>query len=118
MGQPEQTDHEAAGLGAGHRGFDRFPAPAIFAAREDLIAVDEIGQGLGFLAETMNDVAVIDHMRMGSASALGSPAARESLDGSAGEEQFDAIVEDAGLQVMADQPRGNGIEDLAQHEAA
>lgn len=63
-------------------------------------------------------MVVVDHMRMSPASALGSPAAREGLDGPASEEQFDSIVEDARLQVVANQPRGDGVEDLAQHEAA
>src|ERR1700712_5312725 len=60
VGKPEQTDHDFAGS-APVEGF-RYDCPSlgIGRSREQLVAIDEIGERLWLAAKAVNDVPIVD----------------------------------------------------------
>ena len=70
--------------------------------------------GLG--PERVDDVAVVDDM--GAAAVAVAAAARQGHQMRAAEEDLEPVVVEAHPQPVADEARGHGVEDPAEHEAA
>ncbi|GAA3257199.1 hypothetical protein [Sphingomonas yabuuchiae] len=118
MRKPQQPHHAAACGGFGKRTLQSIPAAAIFAAREELVAIDKVCQRVGLGTQAVDHVPIIDYVVMTAPSAIGRPPAWQGLDGLPGQIKVDPVIEDPGSQAMADEPGRHGVEDLAQHEAA
>lgn len=85
-------------------------------AREELIAIDEVQERHRLAAERMDHMAIVDDLAV-LAVGMGPPAGQRH-QGSAADEHLEPVVIEADAQAMPDQSRGDGVEDLAQREAA
>ncbi len=116
MREREQADHDAASPLLGLLGLQGLEGAGIGGPREELVAVDEVEQRHRLAAQGVDDMMVVDHVAA-LAVRLRTPAGQGHHGGRA-EEAIEAVVIQADPQLMADQPRGHRIEDLAQGEAA
>ena len=73
MGERQQADHDPASLFLAFFGQQRREGAGIGAAREQLIAIDQVEQRHRLLAQRMDDVMVVDDVAM-FAAALRRPA--------------------------------------------
>jgi hypothetical protein len=85
--------------------------------REQLIAIDQIEERHRLAAQRMDDVMVVDHMAM-LAAALRRPAAPQGQQLRRAKKAFEPIVIEVNIEAVADQARGNAVEDAPQDEAA
>ena len=85
--------------------------------REQLIAKDQIDERHGLLAQRMDDVMVVDDMAM-LAAPLRRPAAPQGQQSRGAEEAVEPVIIEVDMEPVADQARGNAIEDAAEDEAA
>src|ERR1700720_691183 len=74
MSERKQADHCPAGLLLALLGHQRLEGAGISAAREQLIAIDQIEQRHRLLAQGMNDVMIVDDVAV-LAAALRRPTA-------------------------------------------
>ena len=88
----------------------------IGAAREELLAIDQIEQSHWLAAQGMDDVPVIDDMAM-FAGGLRSPATQRHQRRRT-EKAIEPIVVQAHVQTMADQARRSRIEHFLENEPA
>ena len=112
----ENPHHGAAGRPFAQSREQRLERQGEGPAREELVAIDEIQQRHRLAAQRMDHVPIIDDMGV-LAARLGPPAPqgenrRRAL------EAFEPIVVEMHAQPLADQPRGDRIEHLAQGEGA
>ncbi len=115
--QREQLDHDAAGRRSPSlRRAARSKVRAIGVARKELVAIDQVEQRHRLAAQRMDDVPVVDDMAV-LAVAAGRPRG-SVIRLRAAEKQVEPVVVEPHAQPMADQPRGHGVEHLAQREAA
>ena len=77
-----------------------------------MVAIDEVQQGLGLAAQAVDDVAVVDDVAM--LVTAGRPAARQGEDLGSAQQAEDPVIVDAQGQRMADEPRRDGVEYVAQ----
>ncbi len=90
MGKRQQPDHDAARSLLGSAGQQRLEGASIGAAREELLAVDEIEQGHGLATQGMDDVPVIDDVAV---LAVGvRAAAAQGHQRRRAEEAFEPVV--------------------------
>ena len=82
-----------------------------------LIAIDQIEQCHRLLAQRVDDVTVVDHVAM-LAAGLGRSTAPQGQEPGRAEEAFEPVVVEVNIQPVADQTRGNGVENAPQDEAA
>ena len=90
MSQRQQPDHRAARLLFTTTGQQRFEGAPVGAAREELLTIDQIEQGHRLAAQGMDDVPVIDDMRV-FAAGMRSPAAQRHQRRPA-EKAFEPII--------------------------
>ena len=83
--------------------------------REQGIAVDQTQQRHRFAAQRVDDVPIIDDMAV-PAIRVGSAARQRELVRPA-EEHIEPVIVQPDAQAVADQPRGDAVEHLAQQEA-
>ncbi len=67
--------------------------------------------------QCLDDVMIIDDLAVPAAGMVG-PAADQSEHRAGAEETFKPVIIEAHAQTLADQPRGDGVENLAQDERA
>ena len=116
VGQAEQFNHGLACRTLRQLLAQAFEGQSIGLARKDLIAVDQVEQRHGLAAQRVDDVPVVDDVAV---LAIGTrTAALQRHQGRVAQEQFQPVVVQPHTQAMADQPRRDGIEHLAQDEAA
>ena len=116
MRQGEQLDRDLAGGANVAALLQRIEDAPVGGAREQLIAVDEIGERHRLSPQRADDVPVVHHV-----SALvvrDGAAAPQGRHRRHAEEAFEPVVEDAHAQAMPDQSRGHGVEHAPQDEAA
>jgi len=65
----------------------------------------------------VDDVTVVDHVAM-LAAGLGRSTAPQGQEPGRAEEAFEPVVVEVNIQPVADQTRGNGVENAPQDEAA
>src|SRR4051812_43335637 len=116
MGEPEEVDHAATGLGLGQCLGQGRPGGGVLAAGEEAVAVDRGGERLRLAAQGVDDVVVVD--AVGPAPVLAGPQAGMAEHLGAAEPGLDAVVVDVDAQALADQPRGGAVEDAVHQEAA
>ncbi len=104
MRQREQLDRDLAG-GANVAALLQGVEDALVGgAREQLIAIDEVGERHRLSPQRADDMPVVDHM---SALAVrDGAAAPQGRHRRHAEEAFEPVVEDAHAQAVPDQPRG------------
>src|SRR5271167_3040553 len=85
-------------------------------AREELVTIDESQQRHGLAPQRVDDMTIIDDMAV-LAFGVGA-AARERHEMRAADKQVEPVITQTHAQPMADEAGGNGVEDLAQREAA
>jgi hypothetical protein len=117
MSKRKQADHCPAGLLLALLGQQRLEGAGISAAREQLIAIDQIEQRHRLLAQSMDDVMIVHDVTV-LAAALRRPTAPQSQQVRGAEEAVEPIVIEVNVQTVADQPRRNAIKDSPQDEAA
>ena len=117
VSERKHADHGAAGLFLALPGQQRLECAGVSAAREQLIAIDQIAQRHRFLAQRMDHVMVVDHMAV-LAAALWRPAAPQTQQVRGAEETVEPIVIEVNVQTVANQSRRNAIKDPPQDEAA
>ena len=117
MCERQQADHGAAGLLLALLGQQRLEGAGISAAREQLIAIDQIEQRHRLLAQRMDDVMIVDDVAV-LAAGLGRPTTPQGQQLRRAEEAFEPVVVEVNIQTVADQPRRNAVEDAPQDEAA
>src|SRR4051812_6392011 len=116
MGEPEEVDHAATGLGLGQCLGQGRPGGGVLAAGEEAVAVDRGGERLRLAAQGVDDVVVVD--AVGPAPVLAGPQAGMADHLGAAEPGLDAVVVDLHAQALADQARGGAVEDAVHQEAA
>ena len=116
MGQRQQPDHGAACPLLAVACQQRFEGALIGAAREQLLAIDQVEQRHRLAAQGVNDVAVIDDVAALAAGMRAAAAQRHQRCRT--EEAFEPIVIETHAQTVADQPRRHRIEHLLEAEAA
>jgi hypothetical protein len=77
------------------------PDFCVFGAREQVVAVDRVAQGLRFAAQSMDDMVVIDDMNPVPVIPPTRPGMVDDERGT--QEGFDAIVTDMHPQTLANQ---------------
>jgi len=117
MCERQQADHSAAGLPLAVLGQQRFECAGIGTAREQLIAIDKVEQRHRLPAQRVDDVTVVDHVAM-LAAGLGRSAAPQGQEPGRAEEAFEPVVVKVNIEPVADQTRGNAVENPPQDEAA
>ena len=117
MCERQQADHSAAGLPLAVLGQQRFECAGIGTAREQLIAIDKVEQCHRLLAQRVDDVTVVDHVTV-LAAGLGRSTAPQGQEPRRAEEAIESIIVEVNIQPVADQTRGDAIEDAPQDEAA
>src|SRR5271156_2835068 len=92
------------------------PGQTIGRARKQRVTIDQVEQRHRLAAQAVDNMAVVDDVTMPSfgLAAAAAQAQRQAL----ADEAFQPIVIETHSQAKADQPRGNGVEHLAQPEAA
>ena len=116
MRERQKTDQGSAGVLLARAGEQRIEGPGIGSPRKEPITIDEIEQRHRFAAQGVDHVAIIDDMAM-FAVRLWSPPFQGEDVGRA-QKAVEPVVIEAQAQLMADQPRGHGVEHLAQGEGA
>lgn len=113
--QIEQSHHQAAGRLRVQGSIDGLPGLGIGTAREQGVPIDQVTQGLRLLLQRADDVAIIDQM---SAVRAFCPDARQGDHRRWAEEAFQPVVEQVNLDLAADQPGWDGIEDAIDSDGA
>lgn len=108
MGQRQQPDHGAARPLLAVACQHCLEGALISAAREELLAIDQVEQSHGLSAQGVDDVAVIDDVAM-LAVGVRAAAAQGHQCGRA-EEAFEPIVVEAYPEPVTDQARGHRID--------
>jgi len=116
VGEDEEADDPLAGVPAGQRVRQPSPRLGVGRRREEAVAVDRIGEGLGLAAQRRQDVAVVDDMNALAVAA--GAAARMGHDMGGAEPGLDAVVVEVDPQAVADEARRGAVEDLLDDEAA
>src|SRR6202040_478129 len=127
MSERKQADHCPAGLLFALLGQQRLEGAGISAAREQLIAIDQIEQRHRLLAQSMDDVTIVDDVAV-LAAALRRPTAPQSQEGRGAEEAVEPTVipgdaqnrtpKGATLRRGATGPQGTPKKHPPQNEAA
>ena len=116
MRQCQEADHRAAGFLLAAGGQQHLEGAPISAAREELLAVDEIEQRHRLAPQGMDNVPIIDDMTV---LAVGPrAAAAQCHQRRRAEEAFEPVVIEPHAQPMPDQARGNRVEHLPERKAA
>jgi len=116
MGQRQQPDHGAARSLFTIARQQPLEGALIGAAREELVAIDQVEQGHGLAAQGMDDVSVIDDVPMLAVGVRVATAQRHQRRRT--EKAFEPVVIKAHPQPMTDQARGHRIKHPLQDEAA
>ena len=116
MGKGQQLDHDTAGAFCALLFDKHIEGAGIGLARKDAIPVDQVQQRHRLLAQGVDYMPVIDDVA-GLAILLRTPAP-ERHQMRRPQETFEAVIEKMDAQAMAYEARGNGVENLAQSEAA
>ena len=98
-------------------GQQRLEGAGIGAAREQLIAIDQIEQRHRLLAQRMDDVMIVDDVAV-LAAALRRPATPQGQELRGAEEALEPVVVEVNIETVADQARRDAVEHAPQHEAA
>ena len=117
MSERKQADHGAAGLLLALLGQQRLECAGISAAREQLIAIDQIEQRHRFLAQRMDDVMIVDDVAV-LAAPLRRPTTPQGQELRGAEEAVEPVVVEVNIETVADQTRRNAVEHAPQDEAA
>src|SRR5689334_1976258 len=104
MSERQQADHCAAGVLVAVTGQQRFEGALIGAAREELLAIDQIEQSHWLAAQGMDDVPVIDDVPMLAVGVRVATAQRHQRRRT--KKAFEPVVIKAHPQAMTDQARG------------
>src|ERR1700692_4144224 len=107
MSDTQQLDHQFARGPLGQLLAQMIEHVTVRVAGPELIAIDKVQQRHGFATQRMDHVPIIDHVAALAIAAW--PAARESEDTRAADEQLHAIVKQMSARTVADQPRGYRI---------
>jgi len=99
------------------RGQQRRKGAGISAAREQLVAVDEVEERHWLLAQRVDHVMVVNDMAT-LVAALWRSAALQGEELGRTEEAVEPVVIEVNVQAMADQTRRHAVEDAPQDEAA
>ena len=110
MGERQQPDHGAARPLLAVAGQQRLEGALIGAAREQLLAIDQIEQRHRLAAQGVDDVPVIDDVAVLAVGVRAAAAQRHQRRRA--EKAFEPVVVEAHAQAMADQARGHRIEHL------
>src|SRR5437660_3514861 len=102
MSERKQADHCPAGLLLALLGQERLEGAGISAAREQLIAIDQIEQRHRLLAQRMDDVMIVDDVAM-LAAALRRPATPQGQQLRGAEEALKPVVVEVNIETVADQ---------------
>ena len=117
MSERKQADHGAAGLLLALLGQKHLEGVGISAAREQLIAIDQIEQRHRFPAQGMDHVMIIDDVPVLAAPLRRSTTPQgQELRGA--EEALEPVVIEVNIETVTDQTRRNAVEDAPQDEAA
>jgi hypothetical protein len=106
MRQRQQADHAATSLLLTFLGKQGLEGARICTAGEQLIAVDQVHERHGLLAQRMDDVMIVDNMAV-LVAALGRPATLQRRELRCAEE---AIEPELNVEVVTDQPRRHAVE--------
>src|SRR5215471_18941361 len=98
-------------------GEQRLEGAGVGPARKQLVTIDEIEQGHGLSAQRMDDMAIVNDATVFVGSGP-LPTTSQGLDRRRAQEALEPGVVEADTQVVADELRGDSVEDLAQDEAA
>jgi Enoyl-CoA hydratase/isomerase len=112
----KQTHHSAAGMFVAALGQQLLESPHKGATWEQLVAIDQVEKRHRLAPQGMDDVSVIDDMR--ALAMIGRPAAAQGEQPCRAEKALKPIVVEAHPQAMANEPRRDRVEHLAQREAA
>ncbi len=115
-GQMQEPDIDAAGLARVETLVEHLPGTAKGRAREELLAEHRMTEGLRLPDQGVDEVAVVDDAQERTAALEVSARTRSARRGAEMADQ--AIVVDVHLEAAADQPRGHGVEDVADRDRA
>ena len=116
MRQRQQLDRDLARPPVAQFGAQHLEGFAIGLTREQLIAVDQIGQRHRLLAQCVDHVPVVDDVTALAVRDRLPPSERHHWGRA--KETVEPVVVEVHAQAMADQPRRRGVENTAQNEAA
>src|ERR1700677_3284515 len=116
MGERQQLDCDLARPLVAHFGKQGLEGFAISRTGEQLIAVDQVRQRHWLPAQCVDYMPVVDDVT--TPGSQGWPSTSERHHECGAEKAVEPIVVEMHPQTMADQPRGTGVENAAQHEAA
>jgi hypothetical protein len=117
MRERQETYHGAASLLLALSRQQRLEGARVSAMREQLIAIDQIEERHRLAAQRMDDVMVVDHMAM-LAAPLRRSATPQGQQLRRAKKAFEPVVIEVNIEAVADQARGNAVEDAPQDEAA
>src|SRR6476620_6773028 len=117
MRECQQADHRAAGMAIVAAGEQHLEGAGVGSPRKQLLAIDEIEQRHGLPAQCMDHMVIVDDVSAFVGSRW-APATSQRQDRRRAEEALEPVVVEADTKVVADELRGDGIEHLAQDEAA